>query len=534
MGLLVLSLAAQAQQPLRLVPQRHPTPYLDHHYVALAPLDDHDTHTTTMQPSYSLNVPLTDPMDAAAIHSALQTANAHENEQLINVNLQARRVMQRHGAFFDNLPWKWADSSLAKRDAAKGVDRRRGFRTHYEWMLSLVQVDCNAQVMSIIIENTDLFGPIVLGGALLLRPCPGSVPASQPYWCDCTPDEAIGLSIVTGLPVEVDISLWERTARAPSEIQVDRLNFLVGKLGNIDDGLIDELRPPAPLPWQISSLNELNELSTLDKARCALAAGLELPRARYVSDLVLIALLEPVLDETVRQELRIERAVSNQDYELAGRLKARKSKRSLLIEKMRAAVEDGRYREASELALMLRAETQRRQDISQDEGAYDEMLDQDDWYAQQLARERQREMEIERRRLGEGDNSTFRGGRTLMIASSERSGDNVFRFAGEERKISAVWDPVIEARVRESVVLAFDNIPSEEAESLLMECVSNAANGDEVAEQSLSELVRLTEEVENLHRQASLGPFGMNVEDALVFDEYRVLFSQVRLVLKKN
>ena len=39
-----------------------------------------------------------------------------------------------------------------------------------------------------------------------------------------------------------------------------------------------------------------------------------------------------------------------------------------------------------------------RQDITQDEGAYDPYLDQDDWYARGLAQERERELERQRRR----------------------------------------------------------------------------------------------------------------------------------------
>ena len=43
-------------------------------------------------------------------------------------------------------------------------------------------------------------------------------------------------------------------------------------------------------------------------------------------------------------------------------------------------------------------QTDRRADVSADEGTYDEYLDQDDWYARSLARERQRETERERER----------------------------------------------------------------------------------------------------------------------------------------
>ena len=41
-------------------------------------------------------------------------------------------------------------------------------------------------------------------------------------------------------------------------------------------------------------------------------------------------------------------------------------------------------------------ETDRRQDYTQDEGAYDRYLDQDDWYARGLARERERLLRAKR------------------------------------------------------------------------------------------------------------------------------------------
>ena len=41
--------------------------------------------------------------------------------------------------------------------------------------------------------------------------------------------------------------------------------------------------PAPPLPWEITSAEELYELSVEDKARSALGAGLRLPRARCAS-----------------------------------------------------------------------------------------------------------------------------------------------------------------------------------------------------------------------------------------------------------
>ena len=67
-----------------------------------------------------------------------------------------------------------------------------------------------------------------------------------------------------------------------------------------------------------------------------------------------------------------------------------------VLDELRLAVADERYGEAARLATALRTETARRADVTQDEGSYDRFLDQDDWYAQQLAREREALLQRER------------------------------------------------------------------------------------------------------------------------------------------
>ena len=110
----------------------------------------------------------------------------------------------------------------------------------------------------------------------------------------------------------------------------------------------------------------------------------------------------------MRAELRLSRAVADENYALAAELRASAPRRSSLLAALRLAVADESYGEAAQLAAQLRLETERRMDTTLDEGSYDSYLDQDDWYAAQLARERERELANERRRAEERTGS---GGR---------------------------------------------------------------------------------------------------------------------------
>ena len=96
----------------------------------------------------------------------------------------------------------------------------------------------------------------------------------------------------------------------------------------------------------------------------------------------LLALLEPLLDENVRRQLQVRRALNAGDLGTAAAIDGRKSRRGALLESLQCAVAEERFGEAAELALKLQVETSRRMDVTQDEGAYDRYLDQDDWYAQ--------------------------------------------------------------------------------------------------------------------------------------------------------
>ena len=115
----------------------------------------------------------------------------------------------------------------------------------------------------------------------------------------------------------------------------------------------------------MTSADELLDLPLEEKALSALSAGLRLPRARDATDESLTRLLEPLLDEAVRRELRIHRALEGGERERAAVLITGSSRRGRLLSALRDAVEGERYSEAAELSLKLSTETARRMDVTQ-------------------------------------------------------------------------------------------------------------------------------------------------------------------------
>ncbi len=462
-------------------------------------------------------LPLPLPADALpALACALAPHDARMRTSVVRA--AANHLRSRDGTLFDNLPWGGA-GPLAKRDAAKRLDSAT-FSTPYAFLLAAID-GIGFEVEHVCIEDTDLLGSLVLGGTVLLRRRVGS--ASGQLLCESTVDEAVGVALCAGLCIEVERSVWERIAREPNDVESRRQP-------------LDPFAPEpavvasATAPWEISSLEELRALSLEAKARSALAAGLQPPRARAATDEGLTALLEPLLDEAVRRQLQIARAVDEEDFATAATLKAATSRRGRLMDAARAAFSAGRYAEAAEVALELRTESERRMDVTLDEGAYDKDLDQDEWYAQQLARERRRVLDAER-----GARATSqRTGRIDMTTAPPQSGGGggVFRFPDEPKPAWAEWNSELAERVRVQVVAAMDHYPPAEAASLLDRLVDAAAASNERAERSLGKLVALTGQLESLERAAAPAPVGGSMSPELVADEARTLYSQVRMWTK--
>ena len=367
---------------------------------------------------------------------AVEQALSPTYSAMLEVLLHSQPVSKRDDALFDNVPWVWNPSPQAKRDAfsrfsGRGYPRE-GYQSPYHLILDTLRRDGCADVSRVLIERTSMLGGLVVGGCVLLeRRLPqaidsgatrasgagpaaledgrwwvsddegggggGSDGSSEPVICECTTDEALGLAIALRCEVLVEAEVWQAAKTAPKyNTQRGKMRLEVWpRMPDDDDAdadadgaaASDRDAPVVRLPWELRSASEVLEMTVEEKALSALAAGLRLPRARAATDEALIALLEPLLDETVRRELRVRRALEAGDLGAAAALEAGASRRGELLAEMRAAVEAERFGEAAELASQLRVETARRGDVTQDEGSYDRYLDQDDWCAQRLARE---------------------------------------------------------------------------------------------------------------------------------------------------
>ncbi len=359
------------------------------------------------------------PVPASQVMAVEQAVTGKRNT-MVDVLLHGRGLVQRDDGVFDRLPWAWSPNPQAKRDAfsrftGRGYPRG-GYTSPYHMLLDMVRRDCCAEVDRIIIEKANLLGGLVLGGCLLLErrlPQPsdnsgkyamgaGPRPAQDSRWwkrgesessadedlayepelCECTTDEALGLALALGCEVLVERRVWEAAAQTASySLQRGKMRLELRGSAQLDaeDALFESLAAGSgsvPLPWEIKSADELAELPLEIKARSALAAGLSLPRARDATDAALVELLTPFLDETVRYELRVDGAREAGDWAAVSALETGRGKRASLLARLREAVAEEKFGSAAELAAQLRVETERRMDVTQDEGSYDRYLDQ--------------------------------------------------------------------------------------------------------------------------------------------------------------
>jgi len=73
----------------------------------------------------------------------------------------------------------------------------------------------------------------------------------------------------------------------------------------------------------------------------------------FLDSQVVEDLLAPLLDETVRRELQLSRAISAGDLNAVAALEQTSSRRSVLLGELRLAVEEERFGAAAELAMAL-------------------------------------------------------------------------------------------------------------------------------------------------------------------------------------
>ena len=355
----------------------------------------------------SLVLPVPVPANAvAAMEQALMApATAAAGFEVLR---NGRLIIERDGCLFDNLPWGRFAPPQAKREFAARFagPTKAAYASTYHLLMDAMQREANAKIMRVVIERSDLLlagSTLVLGACVWLSPVVAPAASAEPELCECAVDEALGLALAaTAGQVHVERLVWEAAATRPhySE-QRGKMRMEVVRHREAVEGEDDVSEPNGafvPLPWEIQSFAELESLTLEERALSALRAGLRLPRPRDATAVTITALLEPLLDEDVRRQVRLRRALEMGDVGTAAALDASTSTRGRLMASLRLALEGERYREASEIAIEISIETSRRMDVTLDEGTYDPFLDQDDWYARSLANERTRLLEQERRK----------------------------------------------------------------------------------------------------------------------------------------
>uniref|UniRef100_A0A7S4BGT2 Uncharacterized protein n=2 Tax=Chrysotila carterae TaxID=13221 RepID=A0A7S4BGT2_CHRCT len=307
--------------------------------------------------------------------------------------LDARLLAERDcGNLIESLPWEDSPSGiLARRDAyarlvGRGDGLTDGFFSAYHLLLDIAQRKCGVQVEHVLLEETDLFGSLRLGGAVVVAR--QSDAGLSERVCECTVEEALGIALALDRQVWVEEEVV-RAAETPVQftLQGGKMRLQLRPRTEVDAGsprpAPDAAEPGAKavLPWELTSAAELLSMSREDKARSALAAGLQLPRARVATDEALTALLSPLLDEAVRRQLGVRAAAAEGRFGEAASIERAATRRGRMMQEMQRAVDMGNFVSAASIAQDLRVENNRRMDVTLDEGEYDAMLDQDDWCA---------------------------------------------------------------------------------------------------------------------------------------------------------
>lgn len=360
------------------------------------------------------------PVSASSV-AALETTFTLKRSPKHLILSTAKATSARDKGLYDNLPWSWNESPLAQRDAYQRLSGSKfrssdDYPTPYHLLLDMIRLDAYANPTAVLIENTAVLGDrLELGGCLLLEKRTNaessdmskafeqwqSAVKSKPILCECFTDEALGIALALGGEVLVERSVWEQAALPPEskiyKMKNGQMRIEVESQFKMDAPTAPDLSN-AILPWEISSAEELAAMSIEEKALCALAGGLELPRAR-AAEKELVELLEPLLDEDVRRKVRIQRAEEEGDYVLAEELIDGTSIRGRILESWREAMRKGDRAKADELALQWNLETVRRWDITKDPGTYDTNLDQTYGEALEDYRDRERELAKKRERM---------------------------------------------------------------------------------------------------------------------------------------
>ena len=375
------------------------------------------------------------------------------------------RVLENLETRRDVAPYRGATGYSPKREAMDD----RPYTSPYDMFKTILKDQLKAEVIGALLENTSLLeGTTVLGGVLVLRRITArkstviagealsvsdkyedygndGILGGETFVVECDVDEAFGMSLACGVPLQVEQSIWENSSLMVQATNIDqssrklnkwesvdpRVSFLVeGQAGNQSatervaplrsprstGSLFDAVvNPPEtdstdlfPTDNPIQSIKQLDNLSNEDKARTLLSLSNfegRLPRPRALRESeesgekmnALDRLLLPLIDEGVRREFYIRQAIENGDFELAQELESSKSMRQIAKEKAQRAEEAGEpevsdyWKKEVELYSSLRA------DVTQDEGSYSRFLDRDEWYERERRKSAAR---VDRKKFG--------------------------------------------------------------------------------------------------------------------------------------
>eukprot|EP00977_Amphora_coffeiformis_P007779 scaffold1697_cov180-Amphora_coffeaeformis.AAC.15 len=367
----------------------------------------------------------------------------------------------------EEAPYRGA-TGYAPRKGSDDDDDNAAFTSPYDMFRAVIKDQLKAEVIGAVLENTSfLEGTTALGGVLVLRRITArksttiagqtlslsdeteeygneGIVGGETIVVECDADEALGMSMACGVPLQVEQGIWERSSIMVQAKQQTSSNELIewhtvdpelsllveGQAGNESatervaplrrprstTSLFDAVVRPQqattndlfPTDNPIQSLNELDRLTNEDRVRTLMSMSNfegRLPRPRAVRQSeqsngemnALDRLLIPLIDESVRRDYYIRQAVQNGDLELAQQLESSKSMRQIAKEKAERAKEAGEpdvaeyWEKEADLYASLRA------DVTQDEGSYSRFLDRDEWYERERRKSAAR---VDRKKFG--------------------------------------------------------------------------------------------------------------------------------------
>lgn len=282
-------------------------------------------------------------------------------------------VVDRDGGLFDNTPWERL--TVTKRDFYDRVKYNSGRQTPYGRVVSAL----GTSVIETMVEDAwPLDDRVVFAGVVrLASPSDGD----DTIVVDCLADEALGLALADNCPLLMPTATWAATATL----------YRLGPNGelvveNVPTRDRDSSAAIVPLDQAISSAQEYLAMSAKERLRLIVAAGLEPPRPRVVNNDAIDAIILPRVDEIIRREVLMERALAVGDIKRANELAAAKSERHRAYDEIREASdwEDLGAEAGARARKMVLDAT--RADPTQDPGSYDPFLDRDEWYEEQRRR----------------------------------------------------------------------------------------------------------------------------------------------------